>query len=248
MQLAQFRLHMGETRLLVKSDLDGGMDHVRRAISSARADLVSHIRRYPEFRWSIEPLLPPEERLPGFISEMYDAGTLAEVGPFASVAGALAKIAAESLVEGGASSVVVENGGDLCLYGEGPFIVGLFAGDSVFSGRLAFRVAPGKAYAGLCTSSGKVGESMSLGEADAVTAYAADSPALADAVATSVCSVVRGADGVDSGLARARGIGKAGVLILDGERMGAWGVLPEIVELAGSRPDMVVDPRVHSRA
>ncbi len=240
-------MQRGETRLLVKCDADV-YRAVRESVWAAREELLSHIDRFPGFHSSLEPLERPEGDLPGFLTEMYEASRVAGVGPFASVAGALAKVAAEAAVGAGAGEVLVENGGDLCAFGQGPFLVGLYAGDSSLSGKLGIELRPGGEYAGLSTSSGTVGESISFGEADAVAAFSRDSPALSDAMATSICNEVRGPDGIERGLKKAEEIGRAGVLIVHGDRMGLWGAFPEIVELRMNRADLLLDPRLHSRA
>ncbi|MBU7004255.1 MAG: UPF0280 family protein [Theionarchaea archaeon] len=248
MELHQYSVNQGETRLLVKSDVEGVDGPVSDAVSEARIQLLSHIDLVPEFRWSMEPIEPPGMDLPDFIRSMYAAGQVSGVGPFASVAGALAGVAAQTAVEAGSSNVIVENGGDLCLYGEGPFTVGIFAGTSPFSQALGFRVIPGHSFTGLCTSSGTVGDSVSFGEADAVVAYVPDSPAVADALATSICNEVIGNSGVELGIEKARGIGVGGVAIIFGEKFGAWGKLPDLVDVARGENDFTLDARVHSRA
>ncbi len=240
-------MQRGETRLLVKCDVDVSVA-VREGVCTAREELLSHIDRFPEFRSSLEPLERPGGDLPVFVAEMYDACQVAGVGPFASVAGALARVAAEAAVSAGARQVLVENGGDLCAFGEGPFLVGIYAGDSRLSGKLGIKLRPGGEYAGLCTSSGSVGESLSFGEANAVVAYHGTSPALSDAIATSVCNEVRGSDGIERGLERAKEIGRAGVLIIHGDRMGLWGIFPEMVEVGVDGADLLLDPGLHSRA
>lgn len=247
MKLHRYSVSKGETRLLVKSDAGGVENRISGAISEAREHILSHVDRFPDFRWSLEPVERPDAPLPWFIGSMYEAGRLAGVGPFASIAGVLAHVAALAAVEAGASSVIVENGGDLCLHGSGPFTVGIYAGDSPFSS-LGFRVVPGGSFAGLCTSSGSVGSSVSLGEADAVTAFTPDSPAVADALATSVCNAVRGPNGIQRGIEKAKRLGIGGVAIISGERMGAWGVLPDMVEVDRDGEDLVLDSEVHSRA
>ena len=248
MKLYRYSVKQGETGLLVKSDKEGVGGPVQEVVKNARVQLLSHIDANPDFRWSMEPLETPEDSLPWFIRSMYEAGTMVGVGPFASVAGALAHVAALGAVGAGASNVIVENGGDLCLYGEGPFTVGIHAGSSPFSQSIGFSVMPGPSYAGLCTSSGSLGDSVSFGEADAVVAYTPDSPSIADALATSICNEVRGPEGIQRGIDRARELGIGGVAIIRGETMAAWGKLPELVDLATSGDDLILDASIHSRA
>jgi hypothetical protein len=76
---------------------------------------------------------------------------------------------------------------------------------------------------GICTSSGTVGHSLSLGRADSVTVIAR-STALADAAATRLGNAVGQAKDLGPALALAAGIpGLAGVVIVIGEELGAWG-------------------------
>ena len=82
----------------------------------------------------------------------------------------------------------------------------------------------------VCTSSGTLGHSMSLGKADAVCVVA-DSCALADAAATSIGNLIQSEADINAAIAAGRRIaGIAGVVIILGEKIGVWGDL-EIVPL-----------------
>ena len=76
---------------------------------------------------------------------------------------------------------------------------------------------------GVCTSSGTVGHSLSLGKADAVTVIA-PSAALADAAATMICNQVQSESDIQRALAFAPKIEEVrGVIIIFGDQIGAWG-------------------------
>jgi ApbE superfamily uncharacterized protein (UPF0280 family) len=76
---------------------------------------------------------------------------------------------------------------------------------------------------GVCTSSGTVGHSLSLGRADAAVLLAA-SATLADAVATATGNLVQTAADIEKALAFARSIpGVTGAVVVTGENLGAWG-------------------------
>ena len=82
---------------------------------------------------------------------------------------------------------------------------------------------PGQTPLGICTSSGKVGPSLSLGLADAAVVLA-PSAALADAAATAVGNRVRSADDMEAALELGQSIrGVTGIVIITGDRMGARG-------------------------
>ncbi|RLB71880.1 MAG: UPF0280 family protein, partial [Deltaproteobacteria bacterium] len=83
-----------------------------------------------------------------------------------------------------------ENGGDIFLTEKSEYQLSIFAGSSPLSGRLGIRLVESQPFScGVCTSSGRVGHSLSLGRADAVT-IVAENAALADAMATAMANQV----------------------------------------------------------
>jgi ApbE superfamily uncharacterized protein (UPF0280 family) len=219
-----------ETNLRIKCDLERAIDAAIHAALQARLEIESLILRHPEFRWSLEPI-DLEGKQPRVIELMLRAGRLANVGPFAVVAGAISQVAAEAALAAGAKNILVDNGGDIAIAGSRDFRVGIFAGTAEGSGRLGFLVRREELPMGICTSSGTVGHSLSFGWADAAVAIA-DDAALADAAATSIGNAVQGDDvrqSVRSGLDRAREIpGLRGCLIIREKYIGVWGKIPEL--------------------
>ena len=144
---------------------------------------------------------------------MTTAANLAGVGPMAAVAGAFAEEVGTMLAEQTAE-VIVENGGDIYVHVTEPILVGLYAGSSKISGKLALRIKPGQSPLGLCTSSGTVGPSLSFGRADAVVVLST-STALADAAATALGNLVGSPKDFDRALIAAEQIeGIKGVLLV----------------------------------
>jgi ApbE superfamily uncharacterized protein (UPF0280 family) len=120
---------------------------------------------------------------------MAEAASIAGVGPMAAVAGAVASFLGQVL--GSCSrEVIVENGGDIYLRSAHERVVAVFAGDSPFSYKIGLRVKPEDTPAGICTSSGTVGHSLSFGNADAVV-IKGESAILADAVATQAGNLIK---------------------------------------------------------
>ena len=107
----------------------------------------------------------------------------------AAVAGAISEFAGKGLLEY-TSQVILENGGDIFIKTDKERKIGIYAGDSVLSGKVALRIIPEATPAGISTSSGTVGHSLSFGRADAVTVVSSDA-ALADACATAACNKVK---------------------------------------------------------
>jgi hypothetical protein len=126
----------------------------------------------------------------------------------------------------GASFGLIDNGGDIALVSDRQVTIGIYAGASPLSGRIAFRVPPQDEILGVCTSSATVGPSISFGIADAVTVFSPD-VALADAWATAVCNQITAKD--TSVLDRLEGSGVAGVLAIIGDTVIRWGDLPRVV-------------------
>ena len=147
-----------------------------------RTLLEEYILRQPEFKTSLVPLQALPDA-PEIAVRMCRAGMDTGVGPMAAVAGAIAQFAAESAMDGDGDDVIVENGGDIYMKVARPMAIGIHAGSkSPFNG-LAFHVEADDTPLAICSSSGMLGHSMSLGACDLATVVARDA-ALADAAAT----------------------------------------------------------------
>ena len=204
-----------------------------------RHQLEGYIRRFPHFLTSLEPL-PDDPHGQPIIREMLQAAILAEVGPMAAVAGAIAEYVGRGLQELGSAEVIVENGGDIFLARSAECVVEIFAGASPLSRTVGVRLPREKMPCSVCTSSGTIGHSLSFGSADAVTVVAQQA-ALADAVATRIGNEVGDGRGADYGIANALNSAKNidgidGVVIICGSLMGAIGNL-ELIRLHRETPD-----------
>jgi ApbE superfamily uncharacterized protein (UPF0280 family) len=162
---------------------------------------------------------------------MIEAGRKAGVGPMAAVAGAVAEYVGRGLMTR-SPDVIVENGGDIFIRTDDPLTIGVFAGNSPLSMKVGLKIDASGNGVGVCTSSGTIGHSLSLGSADAVCVVSS-SCALADASATAIGNIVRSAADMKRALAVGQKIsGIEGILIIRGDRLGAWGKL-EIVPISG---------------
>lgn len=191
-----------------------------------RLQVERYIDVLPQFETSLVPL-PDDNLAPPMIRAMLAAGQRASVGPMAAVAGAIAEFVCKGLIDEGYNEVIVENGGDIYLQRSSDCTIAVFAGQSPLSNRVGLRLAADEMPAGICTSSGTVGHSLSLGAADSVTVLA-DSAVLADAAATRIGNKVgtgkEPRDGVNRALQAAGEInGIRGVLVICAELLGASG-------------------------
>jgi hypothetical protein len=149
----------------------------------------------------------------------------------AAVAGEVAHYVGKGLLEKSAE-VIIENGGDLFIHVNQPVVVGLFAGDSAFSGKIGLKIDPTPLSVGVCTSSATIGPSLSLGRADCATVVSHSTP-LADAVATAMGNRVRKAADLKHAVEWAVNIpGVDGALAVLGDKIAALGEI-ELVPLEG---------------
>ena len=200
-----------------------------------RLELDGYIAQRPEFLASLLPIAEgPGTEVPGIARDMMAASALAGVGPMAAVAGAVAERVGSALArEFGCRETVVENGGDLWMMFEDEMEVAVFAGASPLSERVGVSISPNFSPLGLCTSSGTVGPSLSLGRADAAMVACRAEPearlsgALADAWATALGNAVQGPEDIEAALALVEGRkGLLSALLVKDGKMGIRGELP----------------------
>jgi len=220
--LVSFSVVVKESDLLIRarSNLKA---RAMAATGECRAQLEKYIDSHPLFAISLEPL-PVSEDAPSLVKEMAEAGRMVGVGPMAAVAGAIAEAVGKALLPY-SDEVIVENGGDIFIRTARERQIGVYAGESPLTGRIAFAISPGETPLGICTSSGSVGHSLSFGNADAVTVFS-PSTALADAAATAIGNRVKSSADIPEALEFAQGIANLrGVAIIIGEHIGFWGQL-----------------------
>ena len=205
-------------------------DIVTAEIVRQRRILEDYIARHPDFQKSLEPLELLDDA-PEVAQSMAEAARLVGVGPMAAVAGAMAQFAGQAALAAGASEVIVDNGGDIYICAVEPVIIGLKTGTADLGDQLAFSLQANDTPISICSSSGMMGHSMSLGECDLATVVAKDAP-LADAAATQAANLVGDVNDIDQALEDISGIeGVDGVMIVEGARVGMAGKLPPLVKI-----------------
>jgi hypothetical protein len=218
--LVKFEVIVKETDLLLRAERDLS-NETRESVLKYRHQLETYIETNPEFQRSLIPL-KDDPYAPEIVREMIRTTQLAQVGPMAAVAGAMAEFVSKDLLPI-SKEVIVENGGDIYLATSRERTIGIFADNSPLSLKVGVVISPKDSPLGVCTSSGTVGPSLSFGKADAVCILS-KSGALADAAATSVGNIVKEKKDIELGLERGKEIeGVSGVLIIVGEKMGVWG-------------------------
>jgi len=226
--LVYFRVAVEQSDLAIGAGLSLE-NQAREALLEARVCVKEEIALNPAFLTSFLPL-PPRPEAPEPVLSMYRAAQSSNVGPMASVAGAIAQYVGRALLKD-SQEVIVENGGDIYIASRLERLVVLFAGDSPLSMKVALKVPPGEW--GVCTSAGRVGPSVSLGKADAAMILSKDA-ALADAAATALGNGLKTTGDMQTALSRAMGIaGVLGAVAVMGDALGAAGAV-ELAPYQGS--------------
>jgi len=218
--LISFQVAVKETDLWILAEKN--LEHeARETVLKYRGYIESYIKRNPAFLttlvpWHIDGLSA------GIVMDMAKAGQNAGVGPMAAVAGAIAESVGYELLSY-SNEIVVENGGDVFVKLNRPFLSAVYAGKSPLSLRIGLRLHSAGAPIGICTSSGTIGHSYSKGKADAVCVIA-KSCAVADAAATAIGNQVDSMKAIEKAITFGRQIpGVVGLVIIVGDRLGAWG-------------------------
>jgi len=225
--LVSFHMAVKETDLWVSADLNLEKE-TRDLVFDCRQQLETYIKLYPEFAVTLSPQ-QEDPCAPPIVREMIGATKGIGVGPMASVAGAVAQRVAGGLLRF-TDQVIVENGGDIFLKTNRPATVSIFAGASPLSERLGLKIPVKQMPLGVCSSSAKVGHSLSLGIAD-VACLLSPSAALADGAATALGNRVKRKEDLETVAAWAGQIeGIVGGVVIVDDRIAAWGDI-ELVEL-----------------
>jgi hypothetical protein len=221
-ELVMFDVCVGETDLLIGCDSDLTVQALS-CVRRARSALDKHISEYPDFKSSLEPL-KLENTYDPLVESMISAGLAAGTGPMAAVAGAVSEFVGKELLKY-SKQVFVENGGDIYFASTKDRIIAIYAGKSVLSNKVGIRIKKEIFPLGICTSSGTVGHSYSMGKADAVT-IVSENAALADAVATAAGNLIKTSDDIENALNFAMGIkGVIGAIAIIKDKLGAAGDL-----------------------
>jgi len=226
--LSCFKVIVKETDILVhvdkKIDLTKIQEITKKLVLKYRNYIELYIKKYPEFATTLVPWRVSDYEIePKIITDMIRAGIKAKVGPMASVAGAISEHVGRELLKY-SKEIIIENGGDIFIAKNLPIKIGIFAGNSPFSLKIALNIDPKGEPISVCTSSGTVGHSLSFGKADAVCVVSKSSCSLADAYATAICNKIKSLKDIEPTLEFAKNLKNLdGILIIIKDKLGVWG-------------------------
>lgn len=225
-------INIGETHIRLRTDLAN--HDVYGYILSIRRDLKNYILRNEDFLLSMEPIKLDDDDLPLIVRRMHESSTLADVGPMACVAGTISELSLNYLISNGSIHSIIENGGDIALINSRKVLCGIYSNNDVLGNDIAFEIKKRKSPLGICTSSGKIGHSISFGQSDSVTVIS-NSSSIADGLATRIANEVNGMSSEDKvyhALECAENYRDlfTGVLVISDDNVGTVGKLPNIIE------------------
>jgi len=207
----------------------GTMHRLEGLIAEARSVIGDKIRSDPFFGTTYEPYGPRRNDDP-LIIRMCEASVAAGVGPMASVAGAVDAYVMEAIVSEGCAYAVLNNGGDIALLSDTDVRIGLYSCDAG-SCEYAMDVPGTGKVLGICSSSGRMGHSVSFGDSDICTVISKD-PVSADAFATRLGNEVRhDGDIRKAALTVGNSAGVDGCIAISGGRVAVCGDVPEMLRM-----------------
>ena len=220
-----FQLVVEQTDLwiTVRADCAEDLEAIAlRRVNEIRSQIQTWITLDPSFGTSLLPV-PVPDHAPEVIRRMGAASALMNVGPMATVAGAVAALTAVELVRF-TPDCLVENGGDSMLYSTRERVVGLLP-DPENGVTVGLRVGVEDFPLSLCASSASIGHSLSFGQGELAVVRSRDA-FVADAAATAFCNMLQGPDDAGRVAEYAAGfahVGVEGVFLQCGSGIGIWG-------------------------
>ncbi|WP_419780553.1 UPF0280 family protein [Maridesulfovibrio sp.] len=223
-----FQVVVEQTDLFIVAEKDLSAQALD-AVHKIRGILQAHFVLNPDFATSLVPVAVPNDVHPA-IKAMADGAQACGVGPMAAVAGAVAQFVAGKLLPFSAN-VIVENGGDIYMHSTRPRKIGLLS-EPESGTKIGLTVEADEFPLSICSSSGTIGHSLSLGSGDLVTVRAKDGR-FADAAATALANLLKSPADVPLVIEKARTLtehGLEGIFVQYDSKIGAWGEL-ELIAL-----------------
>lgn len=240
-----------ESDVTIISDSKNAISRAKESFYHHRKLLEKYVKKDKDFLNSFSPIkVNTDLRI---INSMAEAAEICDVGPMASVAGALADLMLEAMTLKNSTQKIkpssckvalVENGGEIAVDSEEPIKIALYAGINELNLNLGFMIKKKDCPIGIGTSSATVGHAISFGKADAVTVFAKNC-ALADAAATKICNSVNDPD-VEKSIKKALDIaneieGIIGAFISRENKVGQIGVLPQLIKIEKDKTTILKD-------
>jgi ApbE superfamily uncharacterized protein (UPF0280 family) len=219
-EVKNFNITIYESDLQIYTDCDLKLE-IENELKMIRWTLETYIHQNPEFAKSLKPV-KIKSHDPEIIKHMKEASKKLGVGPMATVAGAVAHYIGEKYYRT-TKELIIENGGDLYVYSTQNKRILLHGGVDSKVKNLSIEIPKDQLPIGICTSSGKLGHSLSFGHCDAITVISKDT-LVADAAATAFGNLLKNKGHIKNVLNYSRTFKDiSGVIAIVDDEMGAWG-------------------------
>lgn len=205
--------------------------------------LNSFINLNEDFLLSLDAVDYGEINSSEIVTLMINSSKKVGIGPMACVAGSISELCLNNLISQGSKYSIVENGGDIAISNNKTALCGIYSNNKVIENRIAFKIRPRNSPLGICTSSGRIGHSISFGVSDSVSVIAGSS-SIADGLATRIANEVRGVDSNEA-ISNALDVSEhyrdlfEGILIISGDNVGTIGRLPKLVKTKEFKLDKI---------
>ncbi|AEA33142.1 UPF0280 family protein [Hippea maritima] len=216
-----FEVSYKKSNLFIKSCKNARFE-VFKYLKKLIDELEIYIEKRKDFLSSLTPI-KQDKKAPKIAQAMIEAARIAGVGPMAAVAGAVAEFIGKNLLKE-CNECIVENGGDVFLKLNKQATIGVFTTNPYFKDKLAINLSCTGLGCGICSSSSKIGPSLSLGRADLAMIVDKDC-AKADALATKTANLIKEESDIDKAIEFAKSKNIIGCLFIKDKKLGIWGNL-----------------------
>lgn len=224
--LVNFTVRVAQTDLFIRAETDLASIALPFLVQ-IHEDIRSYIDSNVSFLTSLTPITVPDS-VPLIVKRMVQASWKFDVGPMATVAGAISQETARYL-QSYSGNILIENGGDLYAINDHPITVSICFDPGDPSNRFLFELEACPQGIGVCTSSGIVGHSFSRGKAHAVTVIC-QSAYHADGAATALCNMIQSEADIDKTIEHARNYQEiVGLIIVMKKRIGIFGNILKVI-------------------
>jgi len=177
-----------ESDLYIVSDKEIDKKLAQTTLIKYYTQIENYIKKNPKFLSSLSPLeiIDPA---PPIVKDMFEASKLAGIGPFSSVAGAVALYTGKSLLKF-CNQIMVENGGDIFLKINKDKKIGLYLGENFHPQIITIKIKKRDYPFGICSSSSTIGPSLNFGRADLLSVIGKDA-IISDVFATAYSNKIR---------------------------------------------------------
>jgi hypothetical protein len=177
-----------ESDLLISADKEIDKERARDILKKYYTEIENYIRKNPKFLTSLSPLEEDKEA-PPIIRDMIKCSSVTGIGPFSSVAGAIALYVGKEILQF-ANEVIIENGGDIFLKIKEDKKIGIYLGERSKIETISLKISKRDYSFGIASSSSYIGHSLNFGRVDLVTVVAKDA-IIADGFATAFSNRIK---------------------------------------------------------